>query len=101
MEKPQTKTSRVQFFSYVLIAFLTLEVGLLLKQNREMKAMLSPPPPEILKANDRIVPLRVQTLDGTIETLDFTSSPKNNLELVLSTSCPARFRCSDLPTASS
>ena len=78
--------------SYVLVAFLIVDVVLLTLQNRELKNMLKGMTPmaqvEPLKPGEHIAAVKVQALSGETEELSYDDPTKKYLLFVLSTTCP-------------
>lgn len=92
MEEQKKKTNWLQIISVIMIAFLILEVVLLMKQNRDLRAQISPfTNPEMmepLKSGDHVGPIKVQSLSGVASELSYTDPNKKYLLFVLSTTCP-------------
>lgn len=91
MEGTKGKKNWVQLFSFVVIALLTAEDGVLMLQNGELRARLSPrtigriAP---LQPGEVIRPIMVKTLDGETEELKYVDTSKRHLIFVFSTTCP-------------
>lgn len=77
--------------SGVLLIALTIEVVLLLLQNRNLKnalQALSGLPRDTLKQGERLEPFTVRTMDGQVVHFGYANSTRKYLLFVLSTRCP-------------
>lgn len=91
MERPKKETNWIQLFSFTIIAVLAVEDGLLIIQNKELKARLAAataPKMAPLKPGEFVQSVRLQTLDGSIRELNYTDTSKKYLLFVFSTTCP-------------
>lgn len=84
------RISPYQFGLHSLLMILTVLVGGLALENRELKQLLAPVEP--VSAGSSAQPIAVQHLDGSEQTLSFSEAEKESLLLVFTTTCPA---CSD------
>ena len=91
METVKKKTYWIQLVTFTIIAVLVVEDGLLIIQNKELKARLNAfaaPQMEPLKPGEVLQPVNVQTLDGNIRELNYSDTSKKYLLFVFSTTCP-------------
>ncbi len=90
MYKRLLKTDWFRVATVVVILGLVIEVILLIKQNRELREMLSnriDPYAQTLKAGDHVGACSFTSIDGTVSKLEFSGLPKRWLLFVMSTSC--------------
>ena len=81
----------IQIASLLLVCSLAAETGFLIVQNRELKQTiksLTMPGMESLRPGDKVQPIRVQTLDGSMTDLSYTDPKQKFLVLVFSSGCP-------------
>jgi peroxiredoxin len=92
VETEKKKTDWMQLISFVLIVILTLEVILLILQNRELKKQLTEittrKAPPLLKAGDIVNDFTAVALDGTTERISYGDPSKKYLFFIFSTTCP-------------
>ena len=88
MSERTGKTNHIQFIGLIIIIFLAVEDFFLIQQNRQLKAELSPPAMESLRAGDTVGSFKIKWLDGTVNQIRFDDTAKPYLLFVLSPSCP-------------
>jgi peroxiredoxin len=72
----------------LLIVGLCIANGLLIKQNRDLKAAIARKQPELLKPGQQVPPLAANTLSGQRQGINYADRAKTVL-LVFSPQCPA------------
>lgn len=92
MKQINKRINWFQAIGFGLIVLLTVETILLIKQNRELKIMLKSmsmiSEVEPLKPGERVEPIKVQALDGSMSELSYNDPSRKYLLFVLSTNCP-------------
>src|SRR5437870_4062508 len=87
MDTQKTKFKWLRLVSMILNIFLILEVGFLIKQNRELRSMVSPEVRATVKPGDKAESFVAISMDSTIINYPFSSSIKKSLFFVLSPGC--------------
>lgn len=80
-----------QIFLYIALIGLSVEVFLLIRQNRELKSQLEyfTKGPETLKAGEKIEAMNVLDLEGNQKMIALENTGKKTLLFVFTTTCPS------------
>jgi peroxiredoxin len=87
MEQNKKKIDWIQLASFALIVLLTVETGLLIRENKKLKATLAQLAPAPLNPGERVEPFKIESLDGIVSDFTYSDPHKKYLLFVFSTSC--------------
>jgi peroxiredoxin len=76
--------------AYLVISLLTVEIVVLITQNRELKAKLNGSSDLVspFEPGEKVDPFQVYLLSGAIQKIEYDSTQKRQLLFILSTTCP-------------
>jgi peroxiredoxin len=85
------KGNYINWFLYAALVVLAVEVGVLIKQNKDLKSQLEQykPPFETLKRGDKVEPFTYFKLSGDSAQVNYAASDKETMLWFFTTTCPA------------
>lgn len=87
MEKRRIKFNLIALTTFVVMVFLIVEVILLLKQNRDLRALCSKLPEGILSVGESVEGFALKSLDDKNITVEYNDPNKSFLFFILSPGC--------------